>query len=126
MTTTLPSGLDVLLVEDETLVSMLIEDMLLELGVAQVRHASRLDAGFTLAAQRTPTLAVLDVNIGGQAIFPLAQKLAQDGAALLFITGYGRDGLSDEWADHEVLQKPLTMDQLEKALRAALAKKARP
>ncbi|MGE3335156.1 MAG: response regulator [Rhodospirillaceae bacterium] len=113
-------GLDVLLVEDESLVSFLIEDMLLELGAGGVRHASRLDAGFTLAAEKKPELAVLDVNLGGVAIFPLAEKLAQDRVPILFITGYGREGLSDAWADYQVLQKPLTLAQLEGAVREAL------
>lgn len=122
MTGPLPalSGVDVLLVEDESLVSFLIEDMLLELGAGSVRHASRLDSGFALAAQKTPGLAVLDVNLGGTAIFPLAEKLVQDRVPILFITGYGRDGLGEMWANHQVLQKPLTMDQLEKAVRQTL------
>lgn len=113
-------GMDVLLIEDESLVSFLIEDMLLELGAGAVRHASRLEAGFTLAAEKTPGLAVLDVNLGGQAIFPLAEKLAQDRVPILFITGYGRGGLDGAWADYQVLQKPLTLAQLENAVRVAL------
>jgi DNA-binding response OmpR family regulator len=113
-------GVDVLLVEDESLVSFLIEDMLLELGAGGVRHASRLEGGFKLAAEKTPGLAVLDVNLGGEAIFPLAEKLRHAGVPILFITGYGRNGLSDAWVDCQVLQKPLTLTQLEDAVRAAL------
>lgn len=122
MTNSLPQlqSADVLLVEDESLVSFLIEDMLLELGAGTVRHASRLDAGFTLAAEKKPALAVLDINLGGVAIFPLAEKLAQDRVPILFISGYGRDGLSDAWATYQVLQKPLTLFQLEGAVREAL------
>ena len=116
------AGLDVLLVEDESMVSILLEDMLLELGAGSVRHANRLEAGFTLAAAKTPGLAVLDVNLAGQAIFPLAEKLTQDGIPILFITGYGREGLSAAWHSHEVLQKPLTLTQLEESLRRALAR----
>jgi DNA-binding response OmpR family regulator len=117
------AGLDVLLVEDESMVSLLLEDMLHELGASNVRPASRLDAGFALAADRKPDLAVLDVNLAGKAVFPLAQKLAEDRVPLLFITGYGREGLGAEWADCEVLQKPLTLDQLEKALHRVLARR---
>ncbi len=113
-------GVDVLLVEDESLVSFLIEDMLLELGAGAVRHASHLESGFKLAAEKTPGLAVLDVNLGGEAIFPLAETLALARVPILFITGYGRDGLGGAWAGYEVLQKPLTLSQLEGAVRAAL------
>jgi two-component SAPR family response regulator len=116
-------GLDVLLVEDESLVSLLLEDMLHELGAGAVRHAGRLDKGFALAADRRPDVAVLDVNIAGNAVFPLAQKLTEDRVPLLFITGYGRDGLGPEWASCQVLQKPLTLEQLEKALHRTLARR---
>ncbi len=112
--------LDVLLVEDESLVSFLIEDMLTELGAGGIRHASRLDAGFALAAQKKPGLAVLDVNLAGEAIFPLAEKLARERVPILFITGYGREGVGEEWAHAEVLQKPLTIEQLARAVRKAL------
>jgi two-component SAPR family response regulator len=115
------TGLDVLLVEDESLVSFLLEDMLAELGAAVVRHASRLEAGFTLANEKVPQLAVLDVNLAGEAIFPLAEKLVQDRVPIVFISGYGRDGLSDDWSRHEVLQKPLTLQQLDTSVRRALA-----
>lgn len=114
------NGLDVLLVEDESLVSFLLEDMLMELGAGAVRTASRIDAGFTRAAEKTPALAVLDVNLGGEPIFPLAEKLSAAGVPLVFITGYGRSGLGKEWDNYEVLQKPLTMEQLEVCLRRAL------
>ena len=121
MTTDPPlNGLDVLLVEDESLVSFLLEDMLKELGAGDVRTANRLDAGFTRAAEKTPALAVLDVNLGGQPIFPLAQKLAAQRVPLVFITGYGRSGLGKEWDGYEVLQKPLTVEQLETCVRRAL------
>ncbi|MCC6912225.1 MAG: response regulator [Rhodospirillaceae bacterium] len=116
-------GVDVLLVEDESLVSFLIEDMLLELGAGSVRHANRLEGGFRLADEKTPGLAVLDVNLGGEAIFPLAEKLTQARVPIVFITGYGRDGLSGGWADYQVLQKPLTLAQLEGAVRAALGER---
>lgn len=119
------SGFDVLLIEDESLVSFLLEDMLGELGAASVRHGSRLDMGFSLAAEKTPDLAVLDVNLGGEAIFPLAEKLEAARVPILFITGYGREGLSDPWMNHEVLQKPLTLAQLDTAVRRALAARLR-
>lgn len=114
------ADLDVLLVEDESLVALLLEDMLHELGVRRIRHAGRLDTGFTLVSERKPDLALLDVNIAGTAIFPLAQELVRERVPVLFITGYGRDGLGDEWANCDVLQKPLTLDQLERGMRRTL------
>lgn len=117
---TLLAGHDVLLVEDETMVSFLLEEMLTQLGAACIRHAARLDAGLAHLAAKMPSLAVLDVNIGGQTVFPLAERLDAAGVPFLFITGYGRDGLHGRWAAAEVLQKPLTVQEFEQGLRRSL------
>lgn len=114
------AGLDVLLIEDETMVSFLIEEMLEQLGAASVRHAARLDAGLALVASKLPSLAILDVNIGGETVFPIAEKLEAGNIPFVFITGYGRDGVHGRWASHEVLQKPLTVQEFEQGLRRAL------
>lgn len=116
------AGLDVLLVEDETMVSFLIEEMLEQLGARGVRHAARLEAGLALVAAKMPALAILDVNIGGETAFPIAEKLEAAGVPFVFITGYGRDGVHGRWVDHRVLQKPLTMQEFEQGLRGALGR----
>lgn len=114
------AGLDVLLIEDETMVSFLIEEMLEQFGAASVRHAARLDAGLALVAAKLPALAILDVNIGGETVFPIAERLESGGIPFVFITGYGRDGVHGRWAGREVLQKPLTVQEFEYGLRRAL------
>jgi DNA-binding response OmpR family regulator len=73
-------GLKVLVVEDEMMVSMLIEDMLTDLGCKVVGPASRLDEAMELARDAELDCAVLDVNLGGQPIFPLADLLREKGA----------------------------------------------
>lgn len=113
-------GRDVLLVEDETLISFLLEDMLTELGAGTIRHASRLVAAHELVAQKTPALALLDVNVAGEPVFPLAEKLVALGAPMLFTTGYGRAGFDARWDGAEVVQKPFNLAELEKALRKVL------
>lgn len=114
------AGLDVLLIEDETMVSFLIEEMLEQLGAASVRHAARLDAGLALVEIKLPALAILDVNIGGETVFPIAEKLDAAAVPFVFITGYGRDGVHGRWAAREVLQKPLTVQEFEQGLRRVL------
>jgi DNA-binding response OmpR family regulator len=115
-------GLDVLLVEDETMVSFLIEEMLEQLGAAAVRHAARLDAGLSLVAAKLPAVAILDVNIAGETVFPIAERLQAGGVPFVFITGYGRDGLHGRWTACEVLQKPLTVQEFEHGLRRILGR----
>ena len=78
-------GLRVLVVEDERMVSMLIEDMLSDLGCTVVGPASRLDEAIELANRAELDCAVLDVNLGGQPIFPLADLLREKGAPFALI-----------------------------------------
>ena len=110
------AGLRVLVVEDEMMVSMLIEDMLTDLGCTVVGPASRLDEAIELATSRELDCAVLDVNLGGQPIFPLADLLRERGYPFAFATGYGDAGLRDVDRGTPVLQKPFREGDLARVL----------
>lgn len=110
------AGLRVLVVEDEMMVSMLIEDMLDDLGCKVVGPASRLDEALALAGVAELDCAVLDVNLGGQSIFPLADFLRAKGAPFAFATGYGDAGLRDVDKGSPVLQKPFRETDLARVL----------
>jgi len=109
-------GLRVLVVEDEMMVSMLIEDMLVELGCEVVGPVSRLDEAMQLAKDADLDCAVLDVNLGGQPIFPLADLLRERGAPFAFATGYGDAGLREVDRNSPVLQKPFREGDLARVL----------
>jgi CheY-like chemotaxis protein len=109
-------GLRVLVVEDEMMVSMLIEDMLTDLGCTVVGPASRLEEAIELAGRAELDCAVLDVNLGGQPIFPLADLLRAKGAPFAFATGYGDAGLRDVDRGSPVLQKPFREGDLARVL----------
>jgi CheY-like chemotaxis protein len=115
-------GLRVLVVEDEMMVSMLIEDMLGDLGCTVVGPASRLDEALKLAGEAELDCAVLDVNLGGQPIFPVADLLRQKGAPFAFATGYGDAGLRDVDRGSPVLQKPFREGDLARVLGELQAK----
>jgi CheY-like chemotaxis protein len=124
MTNAKLAGLRVLVVEDEMMVSMLIEDMLAELGCEVVGPASRLDEALSLAKEAELDCAVLDVNLGGQPIFPLADLLRERGRPFAFATGYGDAGLRDVDKGSPVLQKPFREGDLARVLgelRAAVS-----
>ncbi len=110
------AGLRVLVVEDEMMVSMLIEDMLSDLGCVVIGPASRLDEAIELANSTELDCAVLDVNLGGQPIFPLADILRAKGAPFAFATGYGDAGLRDVDRGSPVLQKPFREGDLARVL----------
>ena len=114
-------GLRMLLVEDEAIVSLMVEDMLYDLGSAEVWHAASLTAAEGLLRDRTPDAAVLDVNLSGQTVYALAERLRSAGVPFLFASGYGREGVEPAWAEHVVLQKPFRQAALAQALRALLS-----
>jgi CheY-like chemotaxis protein len=118
------TGLKVLLVEDEALVAMLLEDMLADHGCEVAATASRIGQALALVAD--PNLqfdaAILDVNLGGDPIFPVAEALAARGAPFVFATGYGAGGLPESWRDRPTLQKPFSHQDVGKALAQAVGK----
>jgi CheY-like chemotaxis protein len=109
-------GLRVLVVEDEMMVSMLIEDMLSDLGCVVVGPAARLDEAIELVNLGGIDCAVLDVNLGGQPIFPLADLLREKGRPFAFATGYGDAGLREVDRGSPVLQKPFREGDLARVL----------
>lgn len=114
------AGRSILIVEDETIVSFLIEDMLGELGAAEIRHAAGVASALALVDARRPDAVVLDVNLRGESAYPVAARLAARSIPFIFATGYGRQGLAPEWADRPALQKPFSIEALAAALEKAL------
>lgn len=118
-------GLNVLVVEDETLVLFNLEDTLTELGCIIVGPAMRLPQAEELAATAPEVdVAILDVNLGGAPVFPVADRLVARGVRIVFATGYGREGLPEPWREHPVLMKPYTAEDVEQTLRGLLAEKS--
>lgn len=112
--------LRVLLVEDESLVAMLVEDMLGDLGCEVVGVASRLETGLALARTAECDVAVLDVNLGGGVVsFPIAEALRRRGIPYLFATGYGAAAVKPQGHGAPVLQKPFCHDDLSRGLARA-------
>jgi len=112
------ANLRVLVVEDESIVAMMIEEFLIELGCIVVGSAARLGQALELARSVEVDLAVLDLNLAGEMSYPVAELLRARGVPVIFATGYGSDGLSERFNDARVLPKPYNMLQLADALRA--------
>lgn len=111
------AGRRVLVVEDESLVAMLLETILEDMGCVPVGPASTVDEGLQMATDGAHIdAALLDVNVAGRQVFPIAEALKARGVPFIFSTGYGEGGLPDEWRGLPTLQKPFT----EAAVRDAL------
>lgn len=110
------TGMRVLVVEDEMLVSMLLEDMLADFGCDIVGPAASIAEALPLATDAQIDVAVLDMNLGGQPVFPIADALKARGVPYIFASGYGQSGLSDDHRGAPLLQKPFRQADLERAL----------
>lgn len=120
MTQTL-DGRRVLIVEDESLVAMLLETILEDMGCAPVGPASNVDDGLKSATEEVDLdAALLDVNVAGRQVFPVAEALKARGVPFVFSTGYGEGGLPDEWRGNPTIQKPFTEAAVRDALMAAM------
>jgi CheY-like chemotaxis protein len=114
------TGLPVVVVEDETLVALLIEEMLADLGCNVLWTAQRVGKALEQLARTAPQAAVLDLNIAGDEVYPVAAALAERDIPFLFATGYGARGLQERWAGRPIVQKPFQVEELAHALLAAL------
>jgi CheY-like chemotaxis protein len=113
------NGLRVLVVEDEAAISLLLEDMLLDFGCEVIGPAARLSAALDAVAREKIDLAILDVNVAGEPIYPVAEALAQRSVPFVFSTGYGSAGIKDSYRDRPVLQKPFAQHDLKQKLLTA-------
>jgi CheY-like chemotaxis protein len=110
----------ILLVEDETLISMLLEDMLLDLGHEIAAVVPRLNEALAAVQRENFDLAILDVHLHGQNAYPVAEALIERRIPFVFATGYGERGLPEKFQDQPILQKPFARDDLERVLKALL------
>jgi CheY-like chemotaxis protein len=118
-------GLHVLLVEDEALVAMLLENMLDDLGCTVVGPAARLEEAQQLLDKEEVDAAVLDINLAGEKVFPVADRLASKDVPFVFASGYGEAGLDQRHQTHKVLQKPYSLAALRQALTQEVTRTGR-
>ncbi len=114
------SGLKFLVVEDETIISLLMEDMLTDLGCDSVSLASSVKDALAQIDRASPDGAVLDVNLGGEMVYPVAERLSAECVPFIFTTGFGRGGIKFEWAKSPIVQKPFNIEALASALKTVL------
>lgn len=120
------TGLKVMLVEDEGGVALLIEDMLRDLGCEVTASIARISEAADVAMKAAIHLAVLDVNVQGRLIFPVAEVLRSRGIPFVFSTGYGKGGLPPVFEGRPVLTKPFTIQALHEAILTALGGRGPP
>lgn len=114
MTTTIRlAGLRILVVEDDMLIAIYIEEVLKGLGCVVVGPVGKLDAAMRIADDEGLDAAILDVNIRGGHVFPVAERLRARRIPFALASGYGDWALPEAFQNQPRLTKPFTEQELE-------------
>ena len=116
MTASRPPGGSVFLVEDEVMIRMMVADMLDELGYSVAAEAGEINEAIKLAQSTEFDIAILDVNVNGKMISPVAELIRAREIPIIFATGYGSESLPEEFRDFPALQKPYRLETLAAAI----------
>ncbi len=114
-------GLRVLVVEDSPVVAPYVHDLLTDLGCMVIGPAINMASARELAQEEQFDVAVVDLHIRGDKIFPILDMLEARGVPFLITSGYADWTMPDKWQDRLRLAKPYTIDMLESALEELLA-----
>ena len=110
----------VLILEDEALVSVMMEDFLLDIGASEVIVCGHPADAQATARQRMINCAILDVRIGGSDSFDLADQLADQRVPFFFATASGPEFIVERHRHRPILAKPFSNAQLAEFLHAAM------
>jgi PAS domain S-box-containing protein len=106
----------VLLVEDEALVGMMMRDLVWELGLFGIGPFCSVAEAMAALTSQEFDCAILDLNLGGQPVYPVAVALSMRSVPFVFATGYGPESVDRRFAHVPLLQKPVAREALAEAL----------
>ena len=117
----LPTGAmrRVLLAEDEAIIGMMMREFLTECGLFVIGPCCTVNEAIA-AADGEVDCAILDLNLGGNSVYPVAEMLTARGVPIAFVTGYDRESVDPRFDGVPVLQKPITREHLQSYLRDTL------
>jgi CheY-like chemotaxis protein len=121
VTSVAPPRLDgkrVLVVEDEMLIALLIEDPLVDIGCSIVATCGDVQTALDAVRTRAFDLAVLDVNLAGEMVYPVADLLAERNIPFLLLSGYGTEAISSRHPEWKVCAKPYSRGEFVEMLLA--------
>jgi len=120
----IPEGIDlsresersrVLLVEDEALIGLMMVDILEELGFSVLGPVTNVTEAAMAANQGNFDYAILDINLKGELVYPVADILLASNLPFLFVTGYSTERVDNRYAQIPIIQKPLQKQDLQSA-----------
>lgn len=107
------AGRRILVVEDETAIAMIIEEVLREAGFEVVGPVSKLGTALSLAQTEILDAAVLDITIRGGLVYPVADILTQRNVPFVLASGYGEWALPEAYRGVPHLSKPFTPEDID-------------
>ena len=116
------AGVRALIVEDEYLLSMLLEDELLAAACTIVAIAGNLEKAQAAARRGGFDVALLDINLAGEMVYPVADILAQAGTPFVFLSGYGAGNFPERFQDRPRVAKPYEFGVLLREILRSLGK----
>jgi len=120
----LEAGNRIILVEDEILVAMMMRDILSDLGFSVVGPFSRLSEAMIAAVHDDIDAGIIDVNLGGEFVYPVAEVLVARDIPFIFVTGYGVESIDDRFASVPVIKKPVQRQVLQTIFAPAVREEA--
>lgn len=111
----------ILVVEDERLLATLLADWLSELGHETIGPAGDVVSALTLIDTTSPDAAIIDVSLGSETGYPIAESLLKCGVPFVFATGYGERNLPPRFAGRRILAKPFEFEALRGIVQELLA-----
>ena len=102
----------ILVVDDEFLVLWMLQGELEQMGFRNIHTAAGVSSSLKLCESQKFCFAFLDVNLGSETSFSIAEALERAGVPFAFVTGYGRAGLGDAFEQTPVLSKPVDAREL--------------
>jgi DNA-binding response OmpR family regulator len=112
------AGRRILVVEDQAILAAEVEMLLEQLGCEVVGPAATLSQALELARGEPLDGAILDINLHGEAVYPVADLLRSRQIPFLLATGYSAENLPDRFVDCPILEKPFVFEELEERANA--------
>ncbi len=117
-----PGDVRVFVVEDEQLVVMMIESMLEELGCTMSGTAHSVPEALAALETIAFDVALLDLNLSGTKVFPVADALTAKGMPFIISSGYDSSAIPENFRHVPTVPKPFRIEELDAAIRKAVAK----
>lgn len=117
-----PKAYKVFVVEDEPLIAMVVTDALESLGCEIIGPVGGLEEALEMAGNVDLDCAILDVNIRGRQVYPVADLLLERGTPMLLASGYGDWTLPERLLGQKRLEKPYSLEEIEAEIRLLCAR----